>query len=157
MLYNTIINPYFLYCNIIWGGANQIALKRLLCLQKRAIRLVTKSHYRAASSPIFYDLKILKLEDIHKMQILVFMYKAKHGLLPACCSNLFTLLDDNRRYDCRKKNDFILLKFKSNVRKKCIAVAGPDLWTSIPDYIKDLDSISTIKASLLQLLLDAYK
>src|SRR5207245_2795906 len=66
MLYNTIINPYFLYCNIIWGGANQIALKRLLCLQKRAIRLVTKSHYRAASSPIFYDLKILKLEDIHK-------------------------------------------------------------------------------------------
>ena len=88
ILYYTIIQPYLLYCNIIWGGANKIALKRLICLQKRAIRVITKSSYLASSTPLFAKLRILKLEDVYKLQVLLFMYKAKNGMLPDCCSDL---------------------------------------------------------------------
>jgi len=36
-LYNTlIIHPYLLYCNIVWGNASLLALKRLVVLQKKS-------------------------------------------------------------------------------------------------------------------------
>ena len=105
-LYYTIIQPYFLYCNIIWGDANQIALKRLVCLQKRAIRVITKSSYRASSSPLFAKLGIIKLVDVYKLQVSIFMYKAKHGMLPDCCSVLVPLVNDNLRYNFRNEHDF---------------------------------------------------
>ena len=40
-LYSTMIHPYLLYCNVVWGGASLTALKKLTVLQKRAIRLIT--------------------------------------------------------------------------------------------------------------------
>ena len=50
-LYYSMIHPYFLYCNIVWGGASQIALNSLVCLQKRMLRLISYSMYRAPSRP----------------------------------------------------------------------------------------------------------
>ena len=77
-----MIHPYLLYCNVVWGGASLTALNKLSVLQKRAIRAITYSSYRAPSSPLFKQLRILKLYDIYKLQIYMFMYKAKYSLLP---------------------------------------------------------------------------
>jgi len=80
-LYYTMINHYLSSCNIIWGGVSAIALKKLTCLQKRAIRLITCSHYRESSTPLFARLCIIKLGDNYKTQVLLFMYKAKNSML----------------------------------------------------------------------------
>ena len=74
-LYRTMIHPYLSYCNIIWGGASLLALNRLICLQKRAVRLITCSYFRAPSNPIFDKLGILKLQDVYKYEILMFVYQ----------------------------------------------------------------------------------
>ena len=47
MIYNAIISPYFSYCNLAWGPSTDHAMKKLLCLQKRAIRLVLHADYFA--------------------------------------------------------------------------------------------------------------
>jgi len=47
LLYNTLVLPYFTHCNIVWGSASKFATKRLVVLQKRAVRLISKSHYLA--------------------------------------------------------------------------------------------------------------
>ena len=86
MLYTTLILPYFSYCNILWGGASKFASSRLVVLQKRAIRLISNTHYLAHTNPLFNRFQLLKLNDIYTFQLLVFMYPTKHDLLPSACT-----------------------------------------------------------------------
>jgi len=51
--YRTMIEPHLCYPNIFWGGTSQIALVKLQHLQKRAIRLITFSTYRAPTNELF--------------------------------------------------------------------------------------------------------
>ena len=44
-LYNTLILPYLMYCNIIWGSANQSTLLPLIKIQKN----VNKMHMQSQS------------------------------------------------------------------------------------------------------------
>jgi len=154
-LYYTMIHSHLLYCIIVWGGACQSNLKLIINLQKRALRVITNSEFRAHSSPLFARLGILKVADIYKLQILLFMYKAKFGLLPVSCSKLFTFNADNR-YDFRQANDFLMVKFHTEVRKRCISVSGPTLWNCLCVEIKTITSISLFKKVLMRSYLDNY-
>ena len=151
-----MIHPYFLYCNIVWGGASQLALKKLVCLQKRALRMITLSHYREHSSPLFACLNILKLSDIYKLQVLLFMYKAKNNLLPNACAYHITLSPKDNHYQFRKPIDFCPISFHTQVREKYIAVIGPQLWNSIDMSIKSSVSISIFKKRLVFSFLAKY-
>ena len=52
-LYYTLIYPYLTYCNIVWSSTYVTNLNRILLLQKRAVRILTNSEYRAHSDPLF--------------------------------------------------------------------------------------------------------
>ena len=156
MLYYTMVQPYLSYCNIIWGNACQSNLTGLLKLQKRAIRLITRSEYRAHSSPLFLSQNILKLSDIYNVQVLLFMYKCRYNLLPTSRLNLVSLVDADTRYRFRKPNDFTLIGFKTEWRRKSIAVAGPRLWNTIPIEIKELYSLSMFKHAITSMFIERY-
>ena len=49
---------------------------------KKAVRIVNKSARRAHTDPLFNKFQLLKLKQIRQFQILGFMYKFIHGLLP---------------------------------------------------------------------------
>ena len=78
MLYNSLIVPHINYCLIMWGFHSS----RILILQKRAVRTITNSWYRAHTEPIFKNLNILKVHDLYWLMVLKFYYKLKNNLLP---------------------------------------------------------------------------
>ena len=78
ILYYSLIYPHLLYCCIIWGAACATSLHKLKVLQNRAVRLITRASFRASFSPIFKQLYILKLIDIHRLQIAMFMFGSNH-------------------------------------------------------------------------------
>ena len=80
MLYNSMIYPYLTYCNIAWGCAKPTVLQKLILLQKRALRFITRSSYCSSTKPLFFRLGLLRLEDIHRLQIAIFMLKFKYKL-----------------------------------------------------------------------------
>jgi len=63
MLYFFVIYPYLVYCCIVLGSANATALHKLEVLQNRAVRMITRSPFRATASPIFEQFNLLKLCD----------------------------------------------------------------------------------------------
>ena len=75
MLYNSLVLPHITYCNIVWGNSNQSKLNSILILQKKALRICTHSNYLAHTNPIFHELNILKLHDIHTYQTSICMFK----------------------------------------------------------------------------------
>ena len=65
MLFYSLSYPYLYYCNIVWASTYKTNLRRLVILQKRIIRIINKSNFKAHTDSIFTDLGILKFNDMH--------------------------------------------------------------------------------------------
>ena len=63
-LYYSLVYPYLIYCNLAWGGCALQHLDRLLLIQKKIVRLITKETYLAHTNPLFYRTSILKVDDL---------------------------------------------------------------------------------------------
>ena len=56
-IYNTLILPHLSYATIIWGNCPKTLINRLVVLQKKAIRAITNSSYRAHTASIIQEFK----------------------------------------------------------------------------------------------------
>src|SRR6218665_874028 len=59
-LYYTLINPYLIYCNIVWDSNYYSRINCVFLLQKRAIRIIARDGYLAHTSLRFLELGIMK-------------------------------------------------------------------------------------------------
>ena len=81
-LYYTFAYPYFIYCNHVWGNNYASPLEKIKIIQKRLVRTIICSHYRAHTEPLFYANKLLNVCDINSYTICIFMYQFVNGNLP---------------------------------------------------------------------------
>ena len=150
-LYDSLIVSYLNYCNIIWAtSANQCDLSKLFKVQKKCLRIVSNSHYLAESKPIFYDLSLLNIFDINKLQIGTFMYKYEKQILPDIFLNSFQYNSQIHNYNTRSATKFHLWT-------KSLSHIGPQTWNSIPTGITSAPFQSTFKRKYKQFLLKQYK
>ena len=105
-LYYSLIYPYITYCNSTWSSTYITNLNRIYCLQKRAVRAITNSDYRAHSAPLFSKLKILDIYQINTFLIAKFMY-FYHNLLSPLFFNLFLTNNQIHGYSTRTANNYI--------------------------------------------------
>jgi hypothetical protein len=156
MLYYALVYPYLTYCNIVWGSACISSLTKLVSLQNRAIRLITRSPFRSSCNPLFASLKLLKLIDIVKFQTAQFMFKVKYHLLPPSCMHYVTVSNPQRPHVTRKNPYFVLIGCRTVVRENSIHIYGPKLWDSLPRDIQDAISISSLKRIMLEFVCNSY-
>ena len=69
-----------------------------------------------------YNLKILNLESIYKLQIGKFMYQDRSGLLPYSFKNMFLASHQVDSYGTRSSELFYLPQCRTNLRKFSIIV-----------------------------------
>ena len=96
LLYNALVLPYITYCLVIWGSNYESNLQPIITAQKRAIRLVGGAGRLAHTSPLFCELKILKLVDLLKYQLILILHEKLYGYLPHVIASKFTLCDKSR-------------------------------------------------------------
>ena len=78
LLYNSSIYPYLKYCITCWGLSSHSTLKPIKTIQKRVVRIITRSQYLAPSSPLFFELQLLKLDDIYKIEVAKILHSIHH-------------------------------------------------------------------------------
>ena len=88
-LYYTLVYPYLTYCNIVWSSNYKTNLKRIYLLQKRIVRALTNSDFRAHTAPLFTQLKILDIYKMNTFHVAKFMFFYHQRLLPPSFHNLF--------------------------------------------------------------------
>jgi len=83
--------PYLSYCrpNISWASNYPSRLRRLEILQKRAIRITCSLRRLDSTKLAFKENNLLKLADITKFQIGLFMYRYHNKLLPSLFDDYF--------------------------------------------------------------------
>ena len=52
-LYYSLVFPYLIYCNEVWGNVSTVHLEPIFKIQKRTIRTITFSSYLSLLSPLF--------------------------------------------------------------------------------------------------------
>ena len=144
-LYNSLIYPYLIYCNLVWGGTFQTNLSSLVILQKKAIRIIHSKPYGSHTKPLFYESKMLNLFDIHNYLLGIYMYNAE--------SSQFTR---THTYSTRNRDQLLPRFHRLALSQKCVSYSGPVLWNSLPNDIKTCQSLTTFKFHLKRYLVSKY-
>ena len=64
-LYYSFAFPYFIYCNHVWGNTYKTNLESIARVQKKLVRLITCSSYRAHTEPLMAANNLLSITDIN--------------------------------------------------------------------------------------------
>ena len=155
-LYYCLVYPYLHYCIIVWGSTYKTNLRRLVSLQKRVIRIISKSTFDSHSDPIFKELELLKLSDIRQLELGKLMFSLNHSLLPSKFNIYFSLNKQVHSYATRHANDFHLPFCRTNLRKFSVSFQGPTYYNSIGNDIKESNSLHLFKTKLKKKLYMNY-
>ena len=152
-LYYSLVYPYLYYGNIIKGATYESNLKRLKILQKRVIRIITKSSYDVNTAPLFFEHRLLDIDRIHTLQLGLFMYSVNNSISSKAICDMFHKNSEVHSYPTRQCNAYRPQKCRTNIRKFTIISQGPKLWNSLPDDIKSKTTTNSFKINLKKYLL----
>ena len=142
-------------CLHILFGLPSYQIEKLQRVQNPAARLVTRTKKSEHISPVLYDLHWLTVKNRIIFKILLITFKALHGLAPGYLSDLITPHRPSRSLRSMVANLLILPKCRTKTYgERAFAVAGPTLWNSLPQPMRELTSVNQFKAHLKTYLFD---
>ena len=106
------------------------------------MRIIAKTKYSAHTDPIFKDLKVLKIMDLFKLNILKFYYKYIHNELPTFFKT-FEIRQRSSFHNYNTRNKCSIQTFKTNLKlaEKCLRFAVPVIFNGTEEKV--LDKIET--------------
>ena len=146
-LYNAHVQPYLSYCTPIWANTYPTHVLPLFLLQKKIIRIITRSDFLDPTQHLFKSLNILKIFDINVLQTAIHMFKT--------INTNPHLLDNAHSYHTRA-NSLRTPKPNLTIFKHALAYIAPKTWNYIPPDVKSALSLSTFKKRLKNYLISKY-
>ena len=146
-MYYAYVHPHLLYCLPLWGSACPTHLQSIFLLQKRAIRIITKSSYLDHTNPLFKSTEIMKFFDLIKLETASFMFKNNDD-------PIFDRLFHN--YNTRFRDNLIPPNHDLSLFKRSMQYNGPNIWNSIPIIIKNKQNIKSFRKSYKTYLVSQY-
>ena len=107
MLNYSLVYLHRNYVTEVWGSADSIHLNRIFILQKRIVRMLTLNDVRQndfsfpLSNPLFFKLEILKIQDLFKVKINMFIYKCLNKNTRINLHNWFLYTTQIHNYNTR--------------------------------------------------------
>ena len=153
MLYYDLINPYFDYCNIVWGIERNLHVENLSKLQKKAVRVITWSKWNSHSSPIFKPLNILNLSDINLVPVTCFVHRSLNGQLSPMFKHNFVQNCTVHNHITRHCLNLQLPLHRTIIRANSIGVSGLKFWNSISLELRQKPSVFSFKRNIKMYLI----
>ena len=102
----------------VWG----FNTNRLFKLQKRAVRVISKSKFNAHTDPFSKTYRFIKKEDLHKLNVLTFYYKLIHKNISQYFHTNMILAQHSHihSYPTRNNKKLVAPKIRHEFARKCI-------------------------------------
>ena len=156
LLYNSLILPYLNYCVCIWAETSLVNIKPIIKLQKRCIRIVAQAGFKSHSDPLFKKFSVLKVTDLHIMQVAHLMYKNARHKLPSTFESYFMLSNEVHHHYTRSSTKYFVPYCRTVGRSHSFKLSGPRVWNSLPPDVIAAESESILKKRLKKYLLEMY-
>ena len=143
-LYDSLILPYMNYCNIIWGSAARVHLNKILMLQKRAVRIITKSNYLQHTDPLFVQLGFLRIDEIYRYNCCIFVFK-----------NLSMFDRDVNVYRTRRDSHVSVVFQRLSLCQRSIYFKVASLYNELPADVVAATKMNTFKLKVKEIILNS--
>ena len=100
-IYYSLFQSHILHDSTIWCYTSQKNTMKIFILQKRCMRFITFFEFQEHTTPIFKDLKILKLPDITKFNTLKLNYLYYKDQVPLKIKDIFSTNESVNPYNTR--------------------------------------------------------
>ena len=160
-LVHALITSRVDYCNGLLYGLPATQLNKIQRVLNAAARLVCRSPRYCHITPLVYNLHWLPVNLRIRFKVLLFVFKAIHGIAPSYISDLI-FVKPNSSYNLRSSSAGILLAFPARKTKRTLgdrsfSVAAPTLWNELPRELRDLEDFKSFKQKLkTHLFIEAY-
>ena len=140
LLYYALVHPHLLYVLFLWGYTYQTYTQKLQILQNKAIRVICNSNRFSSVTPLYFELGILKFNELLKFEIGKLMHRHSHKLLPPGISSLFTDLSTihSRQTRSQIQKSLYISKFSTQRCQRSIKFQGTKIWNSFSPEFKIL-------------------
>ena len=155
-IYHALIGPHLNYGISIWGSEAD----KIFILQKKAVRVITKSKYNAHTDQLFRKLRILKIHDLCALHDFKFCYRFKNKTLPHYF--LCEMLQRNTHImnlSARINNLYRLPAVNHEYARNSISYKFPNTFNDIDDEVKNKmhsHSLWFLKSYIKQQYFDSY-
>ena len=158
MLYYALVYPHLQYSIIDWGCACKTLLAPLQVIQNKILRCISHTKIKQSVSPKHKQMKILKLYDIHKMELAKFMFKLKNQLLPENLNSFFVSVSAIHKYNTRiNQSDKFLPRERTIFGQQKLEYKGVKIWNNLPNCIKYIPTLSKFSHNLKETILESYQ
>ena len=90
-IYNSLVQPHFDYCSLVWGNCGKTLSNKLQKSQNRAARVITSSSYDADVNSLFDKLSWKDLNSQRQIQKALMVFKSLNGLVPKYLTSKFVM------------------------------------------------------------------
>ena len=98
LLYDSFIQPHIHYGLAIWGSCAGKSKQRIISIQKRAIRTITKSYYSSHTEPRMKKIGLLKFDDLYRQQCLLLTHDCVYRKAPSPIQQLVSKKQNSSRH-----------------------------------------------------------
>ena len=89
------------YGSQIWGQMQNWHISRLIKLQNKTIRIINFAPFRSSVTHFYKDNRLLKLNDIIKVQNFLYVLECLQDTVPIVLSRTFTLVKTKHNHNTR--------------------------------------------------------
>jgi hypothetical protein len=117
IIYHSMVHSHINYGILAWGYNH----KRIFKIQKRAIRIITKSKYNAHTEPLFKMMDIIRVPDLLLLNSMKFYYKFTKGNIPSYFYSFnFQTQGDIHNYNTRNIHQLRLNRTRLHLTDNCL-------------------------------------
>ena len=154
LIYMSLIHSHINYCNLIWGSAEKGNLKPILILQKKAVRIITKSGYLHESQPLFQSLELMTVYNVYTLNCSLFIHKCiKQNLFPQFKHRIIQT-STVHNYDTRNGSKFrVKRRARLTLCQRSFLYKGIQIWNKLSENITKYVNVFTFKRLLKKFLI----
>ena len=88
-IYHALFSSHLKFGSQVWGQTNNLHVQKIIKIQKKALRIISFSEFRAHTSPLFKEHTILKFQDHIVLENCLLIHDFLNNKLPECFDDYF--------------------------------------------------------------------
>ena len=158
LMYNSLIQPLFDYCDIIWDGANKTDTDRLQSLHHRAARIVLNDFSRngyqfvKAGPQLLTALGWDTIESRRRGHVCHMMFKCiksyQGDIVPPYLETIFDCYKSTHQYQTRNSHRFSLPGYRTTTACNSFIYRAIKYYNNLPAVFHDIYSLRVFKQML---------
>ena len=153
-IYKSLIYPYLNYGIETWYGAPQSIREGVQILQKKSVRAINNLSYNAHTNDFFKKDKLLKLDEIYKLNICSRIFNSI--ISPDQFSSRLLSYSNIHDHNTRNNNLFVAPFFRKSTTQSSFLFQAVVEFNSLPQDLKDIDNIKSFKRKLAEFYCGCY-